>query len=84
MGKLRQSRVEGEGPEQLGLGHLALLPCQIGLVCGETSLQKVSLKANVDLISECAANLSSVGVKWVFSGSVWWALSTALRGSSPT
>lgn len=66
---------------------LATWPCclsQIGLVCGETTLQKISPKANVDIISECTANLSSVGVKWVFPGSAWWAFSTALRGSFAT
>lgn len=51
-----------EGPGQLELGHLALLPCQTCLVCGETTLQKISPKANVGVTSECTANLSSVGV----------------------
>lgn len=49
-----------EGPGQLGLCHLALMPCQTRLVCGEATLQ-ISPKANVDVTSECTANLSSVG-----------------------
>lgn len=63
-----------EGPGQLERGHLALLRCQIGLVCGEATLQNISPKANAGITSECTANLSSVGVTWVFPGSVWWAL----------
>lgn len=74
----------GRGLSSWGLATWPCCLCQIGLVCGETTLQKISPKANVDIISECTANLSSVGVKWVFPGSAWWAFSTALRGSFAT
>lgn len=37
-------------------------------------MQKTCLKEkNVDIISECEANLSSVGLTLVAAGNVWWA-----------